>query len=244
MLQAGPRHSWEKPLPEHPASEHTELPALLPLLSAGSLGGRSTAHSCLRCSLLPASCSGGGSLLGVVPRMRAPGSIQSSQGAEPPPSSSAPTVAGGCCTGGCCTSECCTSGCSTGSVKRSARAALIVLRARDTAAWTASLFGREKARTGAVRVSRSHARLETRPRVQTINARGRREGKGGVGMSGNGMDSKRAQGSSQTDRQTCRTMSLPAEQRHRGLCCISCHQQHPNFSLHCYPCSVGDKVLS
>lgn len=47
------------------------------------------------------------------------------------------------------------------------------------AAWPASLFGREKAGTGAVCLSRSHARLETRPRAQAVNARGRREGKGG-----------------------------------------------------------------
>lgn len=99
MLQAGPRQSWEKALSEHPASEHAELGALLPLLSAGSLGGRSTARSCLHSSALPASCSRGGSLLGVTPRMRAPGSIQTNWGAETPPSSSAPT--GNCgCTGG------------------------------------------------------------------------------------------------------------------------------------------------
>lgn len=106
MLQAGPRQSWEKALSEHPASEHAELGALLPLLSAGSLGGRSTARSCLHSSPLPASCSRGGSLLGVTPRMRALGSIQTSQGAETPPSSSAPTGNGGCCTGRCCTGGC------------------------------------------------------------------------------------------------------------------------------------------
>jgi len=129
-----------------------------------------------------------------------------------------------------------------GSVKGSARAAVVVLGAGGSAAWTAALFGREKARTGAERVSRSHARLETRPQAPTINARGRREGKRRWGCLGT--DSERAQGGSQTDRQTCRTMFLPAMQRHRSLCCLSCHEQHPNFSLHCCASSAEAEVLS
>lgn len=135
-------------------------------------------------------------------------------------------------------SGCRTGGCGAGLVKGSVRAALIVLGAGGTAAWTASLFGREKARTGAVRVSRSHARLETRPRAQTINARGRREGRGGVGMSGAGENT-----GGLTDRQTDHVPTRCVKAQ-RSLCCISCHQQHPNFSLHCYSCSVGHKVLS
>lgn len=122
-------------------------------------------------------------------------------------SCSAPTGDVGCCPGGC----------GTGSVKGSARAVLIVLRIRSMAARPASLFGREKAGTGAMRVSRSHARLETRTRAQAVNARGRREGKGGWGWLG--LDSEGTQRGSQAE--TRRTMSLPAVQRHRVLCCIS-----------------------
>lgn len=73
-----------------------------------------------------------------------------------------------------------------------------------------ALFGREKARTGALCVSRSHARLETRPRAQTINAGVRKRGKRGVGMAGNGQGEEQGSSHRQTDRQSCRTMSLQA----------------------------------
>lgn len=45
----------------------------------------------------------------------------------------------------------CSRRCGAGSVKGSVRATLIVFREHSTAAWMASLFRREKARTGAVR---------------------------------------------------------------------------------------------
>lgn len=73
--------------------------------------------------------------------------------------------------------------CHAGSGKGSARATLTVLRAHCTAARVAALFGREKARSGAVCVSRSRARLALRPWAQATNAGGRRKG---VGVSGAG----------------------------------------------------------
>lgn len=165
------------------------------------------------------------------------GSTQTSRGAEPPPSSSAPTGDGGCCT----------SRCGMGWVKGSGRAALIVHGACSMAAWTASLFGREKARTGSVSVSRSHTRLETGPRAQTVNARGRREGKGGWGCLGT--DSKRARGGGEGEgchRQTDRYAGPYPYQLCKGTefsLLYFLHQQHPNFSLHCYPSSAGGEVV-
>lgn len=146
-------------------------------------------------------------------------------------SCSAPTGDVGCCPGGC----------GTGSVKGSARAVLIVLRIRSMAARPASLFGREKAGTGAMRVSRSHARLETRTRAQAVNARGRREGKGGWGWLG--LDSEGTQRGSQADRhagpcpyQLCRGTEFSAV--------FLNHQQHSDLSLHCHLSSAGGEVLS
>lgn len=87
-------------------------------------------------------------------------------------------------------------------------------RSRRRGSRAPALFGREKARTGALCVSRSHARLETRPRAQTVNARVRKRGKRGVGMAGNGQEEE--QGSSPTDRQTDLQDHVPADCR--GLC--------------------------
>lgn len=70
--------------------------------------------------------------------------------------------------------------CHAGSGKGSARATLTVLRAHCTAARVAALFRREKARSGAVCVSRSRARLAPRPWAQATNAEGRRKEVGGV----------------------------------------------------------------
>lgn len=108
-------------------------------------------------------------------------------------------------------------------------------RSRRRGSRAPALFGREKARTGALCVSRSHARLETRPRAQTVNARVRKRGKRGVGMAGNGQEEE--QGSSPTDRQTDRPAGPYPCRLQRSL-------QHPHFLLHCHPCSVGDQVLS
>lgn len=108
-------------------------------------------------------------------------------------------------------------------------------RSRRRGSRAPALFGREKARTGALCVSRSHARLETRPRAQTVNARVRKRGKRGVGMAGNGQEEE--QGSSPTYRQTDRPAGPCPCRLQRSL-------QHPHFLLHCHPCSVGDQILS
>lgn len=81
------------------------------------------------------------------------------------------------------------------------------------------MFRREKARAGARCGSRSHARLETRPRAQAVNAGVRNGGERGIGMAGNGQGEEE---SSHTDRQTDR----PAGQR---PCRLQRCLQHPHL---------------
>lgn len=87
-----------------------------------------------------------------------------------------------------------------------------------------ALFGREKATRGALCVSRSHARLETRPRAQTVNARVRKRGESG------GWDGweRAGRGGELTDRQT--DLQDRVRAGYRGLCST-------------LTCSVGDQTL-